>query len=291
MEMGKMIKILYKTIVISFVGLLGVIDHTYAQPLRSNKANQESIKKDTDRNRKNGDKSSHSFTITLPTERALPENTLEFRIAHRFIQTIREATFNDLYGLDNFARINFGISYGLLPGLTLSLSRSNTLDNYELSGKIPLVNQNSKIPFSISMRLGTNIATEINVDKYNAVFLQLIITHKLWGRMTITSIPSYVSQTRLRKNVINLPFSFSFKINNSYYLLSEFIPKLKEVPGGRAFLSFGIGKLIGGKHRFHIFKILISNSGATTVNHYLAGDFIGGVNKDFSIGFNIIRSF
>ncbi len=139
MEMGKMIKILYKTIVISFVGLLGVVDNTYAQPLNSNKSNQENIKKDTEHKRKTIDKNFHSFTLTLPTERALPENTLEFRITHRFIQTIKEATFNDLYGLDNFARINFGISYGLLPWLTLSLSRSNALDNHELSGKITLL--------------------------------------------------------------------------------------------------------------------------------------------------------
>ncbi len=213
---------------------------------------------------------------------------LEAYFQHRFNQPVNQAGGNNLFGLDSGANIGLGLNYAFLKNASFEAYRGSTSGDYEFALKVTALNPTKKLPFAVGVRGGVNWLTKTSLDKKFGGFGQLLVSVTLGERITLAAAPTYVSNTPLFTKVFNVPLILQLNAGKGYFATAEYLPRNRDLRDSVGQWSFAIEKSVW-RHRFAVW---IGNSGATTVDQLMAGDFGGGVrDHNIRLGFNIVRQF
>lgn len=228
------------------------------------------------------------YLINLPTARTLKPNVFELRFLHRFLQSSDESDEHTLWGLDGPAKIGLGFEAGLPHNLQAGLYRYSLRENWEVSGKW-FIGALKAVPSHHALRAGINWLTDVTVspENDNYAFVQWISDFRLHKRVYLHLVPSYaVNNSSSTRDGFSLPAALSIRIRPTMHLLGEYFPENEDVPGSTDGWAVGFDKKIGG----HDFTIIVTNTTATNVSDYVAGD-LGFQSRDFRLAFNLARRF
>lgn len=232
-----------------------------------------------------------SRIVNLPSAEVPRAGTLSILFTHRFSQPLEDSDFHSLYSFDSGADIGIGLAYAPIENLDVSLYRSSHLDDYELDVKYHALTAG---PLSLAVRVGGDWRSERFQDDRNGVFAQAIAAVSIGDRVRITAVPTYVSKTTgerfirpkpFYKNVWNVPAALSVKVTRSMNVQGEIVPR-----NGRAD-SPGVGWIASIEKTVprHRFAFTVGNLRATTVDQYVASDFLALSPHRYFIGFNLVR--
>jgi hypothetical protein len=229
--------------------------------------------------------------LNIPTENVLPAGVWELKFSHRFSEAINQGDIHSLWGLDSSADVVFGLAWSPARDLQISLDRSNVQDDLEGAVKYAVIRQAPAVPVSITARVGGDWRTEVALDHRSSVFGQVILSRQFLGKGEISIVPTFVTNAGSFQHAYNVPIGVAWVFHPNVSLVAELIPvnhSLSSDTRGEIGWSLGLKKAIGG----HYFEILLSDSRASLVDQYMAGNFLGSVHaRDVHLGFNIERRF
>jgi hypothetical protein len=234
-----------------------------------------------------------SRLIDVATPMTVGRRRLEFLVTHRFRQPVNQGgTGHNLYGLDGGADVGFGFTYGLLRRLEVSVYRSQFQEDYELAGKLQLLEQSPRVPLSAALRAGADLLGQKSVADPHRPFAQLLLGRRLAAGWNVFVSPSWVRGTPLLRNAWNVPVGLTAPLPGRWLLDGELIAAnraLRHLPGASRFAwHAAIAKQLG----WHLFQVVVGNSRATTVDQMVGGDSAAGfTTHDVRLGFNLIRYF
>jgi len=234
-----------------------------------------------------------SRLIDVATPSTIGRRRLEALFTHRFNQPVNQGgNAHNLWGLDSGADVGFGFTYGLLRRLDLSAYRSQFQEDYELAGKLQVLDQSARIPLSAAVRAGADLLGRKGVADPHRPFVQLLLGRRLAAGWNVFVSPSWVRATPLLRNAWNVPVGLTVPLPGKWLLEGEVIAAnhaLRDVAGAsRLAWHAAFARQIG----WHIFQIVLGDSRATTVDQIVGGDFAGGFNThDVRLGFNLVRYF
>ncbi len=114
--------------------------------------------------------------IVLPTTTTLGKKTFQYRIDHRFG---RIGTERGSFGMDAGVVMSMGISYGIIDGLDVMLSRTNSRKAYELGAKYVPMRQETGQPMSIGLYASADALRDFDVaNRWSGNFMLLV--SRLW---------------------------------------------------------------------------------------------------------------
>lgn len=214
--------------------------------------------------------------------------TVEVLFTHRFHQSVQDGSSHDLWGLDSGADTGIGLALGVAPRLDLSLYRSSFQEDFELAGKVLLLDQLSKAPLTLSLRAGADLLRRPGVEDSTRPFAQLLLARKLAPGVVLLVSPSWVADTPRLKNAFNVPLGLTFPLPHDQLVELEYVPANRDLDDSQGAWHVALSKTLGG----HVFELVVGNSRATTVDQMLGGDSAAGFETgDVRIGFNIVRNF
>jgi hypothetical protein len=244
--------------------------------------------------------------LSLPSNQIAPHGQWEMKFSHRFNQSLDQGSFSDqlhsLFGLDTNADVVFGAAYAIRPDLQLSLVRSNTNDTLEAAAKYVLFRQTEGRPLNVTLRGGTDVRTEKDLDDRTSFFAQAIVSRQFGRKGEVFLLPTFAtnagravtgtSSGALFEHAFNMPVAFAWMIRPGFAGLVELTPPnqdLSDEMKGDLGWSVGVKRNIGG----HWFEILVTNSQASLVDQYVTTTFQGTALDagDMHLGFNIERRF
>jgi len=237
----------------------------------------------------------------MPTTEALGDGEILFRVSHRFYLPV-DAGHEHFLGLDGPAFIYLSLGYGVTDRVSVTLGRTNLLDEIEFSSRVAIIRQerDRSLPFSASLSACFNLTTERPegsgvLDAENRhVGLQLMLARRFTDRFSLLCVPSFSSNTHERpdgrggverENTTALGVGSRFRIFEDVSLMGEWIPVLSGYETANAAWGFGIEAKEGG----HVFHVFVSNAFGLTLNQYLPGGDLGGASE-VRLGFNIYRT-
>src|SRR3954469_17658711 len=178
--------------------------------------------------------------LSLPTSHIPGEGVWEVKFTHRFSQSIDDADWHSLWGLDSNADVTFGLSWVATRDLQFSIVRTNVNDNIELAGKYLVVQQAPAIPLSVAVRGGGDFRTENNLEDRTSVFGQLILSRQFGRRFEVFALPSYVTNAgravsgqtsaALFDHAFNVPIGGAVMFGPAFSVVGEFIPVNRDLP-------------------------------------------------------------
>ena len=283
-----------------FFSLLVLVNTIYAQPKWKK---SESITE-------NNLSLFHSIiTANFATTESLKKGNWMYEISHRFLPSINEG-IDALYGFDGPARIRFALGYGITDNLMLTFGRSNNTDNYELQGKLKLIQIDNKyLPSVVSILGGVAINTEVpqNIDRSKGDFdnfqfyAQIIYNTMLFdNKLGIGFVPSYLYNSFIY--AIDKQYSFTFGTYIQYYfnriwslwiehnaIVSGYQGRIRLDEEGKSYNSFSFGFAIetGG----HIFNFMLTNNARLNSTQFLVGADRSSSDNEWRLGFGILRYF
>lgn len=231
--------------------------------------------------------------INFPSADVPAAGTLGMLFTHRFAQALEDSDWHTLFSFDSGADIGIGISYVPLRNLDVSVDRSSNQDDWELALRYRLIERTATLPVALTLRGGANIRTEIFVDRENTYFGQAIASLTVGPRIRVSVLPTYVSRTAgnpfvsvPRGDVFNVFGAVSAALTRTVNVQGEVIPRR-----GR-YGSPGVGWMAAIEKTVlrHRFAFTVGNVRNTTVDQYVAPDFNGISPHEYSIGFNLARS-
>lgn len=244
--------------------------------------------------------------LSLPSNQIAPWGQWEWKFTHRFNQSLGQGSFSDqlhsLFGLDTNADVVFGGSYTIRPNLQLSVVRSNTNDTVEAAAKYVLWRQTAGRPFTATLRGGTDIRTEKDLEDRTSFFAQAILSRQLGRKAEVFLLPTFAtnagravngdSAVALFDTAFNMPIGFVWMVRPGLAAVAEVIPPNGDLPEGMETdfgWSIGLKRNLGG----HWFEILLTNNQSTLVDQYVTSTYQGtGLDAgDIKLGFNIERRF
>lgn len=234
-----------------------------------------------------------TYYVNVPTPLTLPKGVLEVRFTHRFAEPVNDGDSHDLWGLDGSADIGIGVAWGFTESLQAELFRTDVQDNIEAALKWRFLRQAPDFPVSITLRGGTDILTEENIDDRTSLFLQTVVSRQMSRRLELFAVPTYANEAGSFDHAFNVPFGLIWFPRPNMGLVLELIPENRDLPDA-VDSSFGwavaLKRAIGG----HFFEILLANTRATHVSQSVGGELFRGVgldSEDVHLGFNIVRRF
>jgi Membrane bound beta barrel domain (DUF5777) len=244
--------------------------------------------------------------LNLPSNQIAPHGQWEWKFTHRFNQSLAQGSFSDqlhsLFGLDTNADVVFGASYALRPNLQVSLVRSNTNDTLEAAAKYVVLRQTEGRPFNLTLRGGTDIRTERDLEDRTSVFAQAIVSRQFGRKAEIFLLPTFATNAgravsgdvsgALFEHAFNMPVAFAWMLRPGFAAVVELTPPNQDLPDT---MSADLGWTVGVKRNIggHWFEILLTNSQSTLVDQYVTSTFQGTAldGDDVHLGFNIERRF
>ncbi len=254
----------------------------------------------------------------LPTAELLPAKTFLYRIAHRFLGSITEAGFDQLYGLDYGSNVMTQLTFPLFGGGNLTVQRSAIFATFEVAAKYRLLHSGEDNPFSMAIYGGFDWASagglrdpaDINTTMGRlagerfAWFAQLPAS-KRFGRLSLLAVPGVLINGNILKTdespLVTFGLAGRYALNENMAIFSEIVPILSgsdtanpvggvlfNEEGRRIFYDtfvFGVEIEKGG----HVFHVFVTNSGGTTTGQYMSGANFNALDGDLRIGFNIYR--
>ena len=243
-----------------------------------------------------------SVIIALPSADVNPAGSLQLLFTHRFTEKVAGSNIHSLFSFDAGAEIGIGLSYAPVPNLEVGLLRNRVLEDYELSAKYRLFSAAGGA-FAAALRVGANWRTQSTKDACreterpdscsvsdhkNGVFAQAIAGVNIFSRVRVTIVPTYVSyavqQNSIHRDIFNVPVAVSIAVTRSINVQGEVVPQ-SGIGGSPATGWIASVEKTVLRHRF---AFTIGNIRPTTVDQYIAPDFLGRPG-DYYFGFNIVR--
>jgi hypothetical protein len=173
--------------------------------------------------------------INTATPFPVKERTLEVMFTHRFQQAIQDGDSHNLWGLDSGSDVGIGFGWGLTSRADVSLLRSSFQEDYELSGKLLVLEQSPRRPVSLAARLGIDhLGREGAIDP-DRPFAQVIVSRRfVLGNTTgfnLQLAPSWVRDTERLHNAFNVPLGLAFSFPKGRAIEIEIIPKNRDLDG------------------------------------------------------------
>ncbi len=227
---------------------------------------------------------------------------LDFKMMHRF-GSINNGPV-EAFGLDQ-ATVRFGLEYGIVENLMISMGRSNVLGNKNLDAflKYRILQQNTdnSIPVTVialggaQYLLGSVHDSKTQMDR-SSLFGQIIIGRKFTEDLSIEIAPTWLTNA---KNPINsgpwvhhqhqwaLGIGMRQKITPRSSINLEYIPVLTNK--GDVFNSFSVGMDVetGG----HVFQFQLTNSIGLNEAQFISNTNEQWNNAGIRLGFNLSRVF
>ena len=117
--------------------------------------------------------------IVLPTTTTLGKRTFQYRIDHRFG---RIGTERGAFGLDAGVVMNMGIAYGIIDGLDVGLSRTNSRKAWEFSAKYVPLRQEADQLLSLGVYASFDALRDFDVEnRWSGNFMLLLLNIPLVG--------------------------------------------------------------------------------------------------------------
>jgi hypothetical protein len=261
-----------------------------------------------------------SVIINLPSAEVPGPGTLQFFVSHRFSQRVQGSDIHTLYSFDSAPDLGLGISYSPLRNLEVGFGRSSLREVYELTAKYHVLSDGA---LSIAVRMGEDWRTASGQQNRSGFFAQTIAALSLGSRVRITAVPTYVSTTSGQRayfvgqqpdgsaeffvepqpsyrDVFNWPVALSVAVTGSVNIHGEVVPSYRRtvvtIPFGDAAHatvsknSPGVGWIASIEKTVlrHRFAFTIGNLRETTVDQYVASNFLGRPH-DYFFGFNLVR--
>ena len=206
-----------------------------------------------------------------------------------------------LFGLDN-AVIRFGLDYGINDRFSIGIGRSSLEKTYDASFKWKILEQNEKIPVTVSLyELITRTTLKYSDKPYisgkyrNAYESALLIARKFTPKFSLQLTPIWlhynlVASSQDMNDIIALGLGARIKLSKRISLNAEYnlLPS-DAVVSTDIFhsLSFGLDIETGG----HVFQLIFSNSDGMVGPYYLGKTSGNWGDGDIFFGFNISRAF
>jgi len=226
----------------------------------------------------------------------MKKNHLDLRISHRFGRVNSGA--HEFFGLDE-ATMRLGFEYGITDRLMAGVGRSTSLKAYDLFGKYKLIQQQERLPVSITL-FGSVVAATANKnldfnDKLTYA-AQVLIARKFSDRFSLQLSPTllYRNQPDMvgnEKQLLALGIGGRFKISKRVSLNGEYFYAFREknifTEVYDNSLSFGVDIETGG----HVFQLHFTNSLGMIEKQFIGETGGSWGNGDIHYGFNISRTF
>ncbi|RMD49305.1 MAG: hypothetical protein D6830_05195 [Ignavibacteria bacterium] len=232
--------------------------------------------------------------LNLPTNSNLRKGEFEFEIAHRFLPTINQG-FEALYGLDGPAFMRIALGYAIDDYTTITIGRSNKLDNTDLMFKRTFLEAHiGEIPLSFGVNAGIGWNTQVfGRDKSDSknfqYFIQGIFNASWNKKIAIGIVPSLVINPDIysdsETNSIAIGNYIQFYFLKIWSVVFEWTPVINGYSLDYDSFSTGLEIETGG----HFFKLLITNNSSLNATQYLTGADKSVKNGDWRLGFNITR--
>lgn len=226
----------------------------------------------------------------------MKKNHLDLRISHRFGRVNSGA--HEFFGLDE-ATMRLGFEYGITDRLMAGVGRSTSLKAYDLFGKYKLIQQQERLPVSITL-FGSVVAATANKnldfnDKLTYA-AQILVARKFSDRFSLQLSPTllYRNQPDMvgnEKQLLALGIGGRFKISKRVSLNGEYFYAFREknifTEVYDNSLSFGVDIETGG----HVFQLHFTNSLGMIEKQFIGETEGSWGNGDIHYGFNISRTF
>lgn len=232
--------------------------------------------------------------INLPTAEAIGAGELEIEISHRFIPTIKSGS-EDFWGLDGPVTNRLALTYGIANGTQVSLGRSNQNDNYELSLKQKILENNSGLlPFVITANAGSawnsdHVFIKSSDSKVFQFFAQAVFNTMYNKKLAFGIVPSYLYNSHLECNETQYSFTIGtylqYYISDAFSVIWEYNPTVTGWRNHHNPMGFGLEIETGG----HFFKIFLTNSTDLNQTQFLSGADKSFDDGDVRLGFMITR--
>ncbi len=239
-----------------------------------------------------------SRVVNAQSSKQSAKGEFKFLVQHRF-GTLNSGFYN-LWGIDN-SQVRMGLDYGISNRLMVSLGRSSTNKQYDLSLKGIVVQQTNQFPLVVSAFSGFFVThpspsdrAEQNFDVLNHFSFanQLIVARKFSPDLSLVLLPTHIHRNLVPNgqpfDPLFLGFGGRYKITKKVSINGEYFYALKELfPEHKNMLSLGFDIETGG----HVFSLHLSNSRGMNEPTFLTettGDWLEG---DIYFGFNISRVF
>ena len=216
------------------------------------------------------------------------DHKIELLFTHRFQESVQNGNSHDLWGLDSGSDVGIGIGVGITRKLDLSLYRASFQEDFELAGKLLIFEQAPRVPVSVAIRAGADLLRRPGVQDPGRPFFQLLLARQIVPGVNLLLSPSWVRDTPQLSNAFNVPVGLTLPLPHDYLVEFEAVPRNHNLDASRTAWHTAFSKQVGG----HIFKIVLGNSRATTVDQMMGGDSAAGFQtRDVRLGFNLVRYF
>gem|GEM_PF-948030 len=137
--------------------------------------------------------------LVLPTTTTLGRRTFQYRIDHRFG---RIGTERGAFGLDAGVVMNMGIAYGIIDGLDVGLSRTNSRKAWEFSAKYVPLRQEEEQLLSLGLYASLDALRDFDVENRVSGNFMLLLS-RLWFERWATMLElSYHTGTNKNGRVL-----------------------------------------------------------------------------------------
>lgn len=244
----------------------------------------------------------------------LYENTIEFRVQHRFGDTY--GGLYTFFGEDDGAATNIGMDWAITDWWMMGSTRMNFGKTWEFHNRLRFLRQRSDDSMPVTVALSTvyDIQT-LKQNEYQYLGAQLLVSRKFTSRLSAQIAPYVVHRPSFKSDIRSTPaftafgvhfggrvlltkrhsivWEYAWLINRNDYndnstpVTAEYYRF--EAAEAQPYDSFSIGYSIqnGG----HTFQVLFSNTRASGLSTHLLGSNADLFARHFFMGFNITRLF
>ncbi|MGE5496543.1 MAG: DUF5777 family beta-barrel protein [Syntrophothermus sp.] len=241
-------------------------------------------------------------SIVLPTTETLQKGDFEFEISHRFLPPVNTG-LKRLWGIDGPVNMRLALSYALTDNSLISLGRSNSNDNVDLSLRYKILQvPGATAPFAAALRGGigwNTLVFDLNTGNERAAgdnrnfqyYGQLILNTVINKRLGIGLVPSYLYNSSVytgeKKNSVMLGTYAEVYLDKMWGVIFEWSPTLNGYTNGYTPVALGVELNTGG----HFFKVMVTNASQINPSEYIAGetDYSFKDTGNWRLGFNITR--
>lgn len=137
--------------------------------------------------------------IVLPTTTSLGKKTFQYRIDHRFG---RIGTERGAFGMDAGVVMNMGVAYGIIDGLDVGLSRTNSRKAWEISAKYIGLRQEDDMPVSLGGYVSMDLLRDFDVENAISGNFMLLLSRLWFERWATQFVLSYHTGTNKSSRVL-----------------------------------------------------------------------------------------
>ncbi len=137
--------------------------------------------------------------IVLPTTTSLGKKTFQYRIDHRFG---RIGTERGAFGMDAGVVMNMGVAYGIIDGLDVGLSRTNSRKAWEISAKYIGLRQEDDMPVSLGGYVSMDLLRDFDVENAISGNFMLLLSRLWFERWSTEFVLSYHTGTNKSSRVL-----------------------------------------------------------------------------------------